>query len=152
MSRPGGCVKSRPWPIGSHLRGGIVAHKGRPDMSNRVHCNLLILFEKATRLLLVGTVFGALMGALLTPRIEAQSTAAELIGSVKDASGAVLPGVALTITNEASGQERRLVTDNSGGFVAASLPVGSYTVKAELANFKTLVRTGIVLQVAQQIR
>ena len=83
---------------------------------------------------------------------RAQNTTAEITGTVKDASGAVVPGVALTITNDATGQERHLVSGSDGNFVATALPVGTYSVKAELASFKTQVRKGIVLQVAEQAR
>src|SRR3989338_591391 len=82
----------------------------------------------------------------------AQGTTAEIVGTVKDPSGAVLPGVTLTITHRASGQQRSLTTDNSGEYAVPRLPVGEYAVKAELPNFKTQVREGIVLQVAARVR
>src|SRR3990172_6561973 len=82
----------------------------------------------------------------------AQGTTAEIVGTVKDPSGAVLPGVTLTITHRASGQQRGLTTDNSGEYAVPRLPVREYAVKAELPNFKTQVREGIVLQVAARVR
>ena len=82
----------------------------------------------------------------------AQGTTAEIVGTVKDPSGAVLPGVTLTVTHRASGQQRSLTTDNSGEYAVSRLPVGEYAVKAELPNFKTQVREGIVLQVAERVR
>src|SRR5258708_905452 len=81
-----------------------------------------------------------------------QTATSEIVGTVKDATGAVLPGVALTITNKGSGQARHLTTDGKGNYVVPSLPVGEYSVKAELSNFKTQLREGIVLQVGQQAR
>ncbi|MBI4460033.1 MAG: carboxypeptidase regulatory-like domain-containing protein [Acidobacteria bacterium] len=81
----------------------------------------------------------------------AQGTA-EIVGRVKDASGAVLPGVSLTIVHKGSGQERRQTTDRSGNYVVVALPIGEYSIKAELPNFKTHIREGIVLQVGQQAR
>ena len=86
------------------------------------------------------------------PAAHAQSATSEIVGTVKDATGAVLPGVALTITHEASGQVRHLTTDASGNYVVPSLPVGEYTVKAELPNFKTHIGQGVVLQVGRQER
>ena len=44
-----------------------------------------------------------------------------------------------------------MLTDSNGGYVASSLPVGEYVIKAELPNFKTRVRKGVVLQVGRQI-
>lgn len=100
--------------------------------------------------------FCALLLAILVlwagPVAKAQGTSAEIMGTVKDATGAVLPGASLTITHRGSGQERRLVTDARGNYVAASLPVGEYVIRAELANFKMQIREGIALQVGQQAR
>ena len=82
----------------------------------------------------------------------AQSATSEIVGTVKDATGAVMPGVALTITHQGTGQVRRITTDNSGDFVAPSLPIGEYSIKAEAPNFKTQIRQGVVLQVGRQER
>ena len=84
-------------------------------------------------------------------RLEAQSTA-EIVGTVKDGTGAVLPGVALAITNKASGQVRQQTTDAKGSYVVTSLPIGEYVIKAEFPSFKTFIREGVVLQVGQQAR
>ncbi|MEE8177059.1 MAG: carboxypeptidase-like regulatory domain-containing protein, partial [Acidobacteriota bacterium] len=86
------------------------------------------------------------------PLARAQGTVAEIAGTVKDVSEAVLPGVVLTITNLASGQQRLLSTDSSGNYVATALSVGEYTIRAELPNFKTQIRAGIVLQVGDRVR
>jgi hypothetical protein len=82
---------------------------------------------------------------------NAQTATSELSGTVRDATGAVLPGVKLTITHQ-SGQERQLTTDSSGTYRAPSLPIGEYTVKAELPSFKTQLRQGIVLQIGRQVQ
>src|SRR3990170_4225551 len=79
-----------------------------------------------------------------------QAGTGDIVGTVKDATGAVLPGVALTITHASSGQARHLNTDASGNYAALSLPIGEYTIKAELPNFKTQIRQGVVLQMGQQ--
>ena len=62
------------------------------------------------------------------------------------------PSPSVTVTHPASGQERRLSTDSSGNYVAAALSVGEYTIRAELPNFKTQIRAGIVLQVGDRVR
>ena len=82
----------------------------------------------------------------------AQSTSGEIAGTVRDSSGGVLPGVALTIANRGTGQERRLSTDSEGNFTAPQLPVGDYTIRAEMQNFKTQVREGVGLRVAERLR
>jgi hypothetical protein len=86
---------------------------------------------------------------LLALPAHAQTATSEIAGTVRDATGGVLPGVKLTITHQ-SGQERQLTTDMSGAYLAPSLPVGEYTVKAELPSFKTQLRAGVVLQVGRQ--
>src|SRR3954447_6868942 len=65
-------------------------------------------------------------------------------GKVSDASGAVLPGVGITVASPTLlGSQRMLVTDEQGNYRAGLLPPGVYSVKYELPGFKTLVREGI---------
>jgi hypothetical protein len=84
------------------------------------------------------------------PPLYGQNTA-EIRGAVTDSTGAVLPGVSVTLTNEGGGQERRQVTDASGNFVFATLTNGNYVVKAELPGFKTQIRDRITLQSGQRL-
>src|SRR5215475_888532 len=76
----------------------------------------------------------------------AQATA-QISGSVKDQTGAVLPGAEVTATQTATGAKRSAVSDESGSYILQNLPVGPYTIEAALPGFKTYVQTGIVLQV-----
>src|SRR5207237_992840 len=62
-------------------------------------------------------------------------------------SGAVLPGVEVTVTQTATGAKRSTVSNETGNYVLASLPLGPYMLQAELPGFKAYVQTGIVLQV-----
>ena len=81
----------------------------------------------------------------------AQSTAANgsIEGTVIDASGGVLPGVTVTITNTRTGAERIVVTNDKGLYRAPLLPLGTYRVVAELQGFKKFEQTGITLSVGQ---
>jgi hypothetical protein len=92
-----------------------------------------------------------LAGVFVLPA-AAQTATSELIGTVRDATGGVLPGVMLTITHQSSGQMRQLTTDANGTYDASALPVGEYVIKAEFLNFKTQIRQGVVLQVGRQSR
>jgi hypothetical protein len=83
--------------------------------------------------------------ALGAPVVTAQSTSGRISGTVVDSSGAVLPGVTVTVANEGTGLTRATTTDSSGAFVVVSLPVGTYTVSAELAGFKKASTTGYSL-------
>src|SRR5438128_3126912 len=77
----------------------------------------------------------------------AQATTAQISGTVKDQSGAVLPGVEITATQTASGAKRSVVSNETGNYVLASLPLGPYMLEAALPGFRSYVQSGIVLQV-----
>lgn len=87
-----------------------------------------------------------------TPTLFGQAGTAEIVGTVADETGAVLPDVKITVQQASSGQVRELTTNANGGYVATALPLGEYSIKAELANFKTQIRNGIDLQVGRQER
>jgi hypothetical protein len=81
----------------------------------------------------------------------AQSQAANgaIEGVVRDATGTVLSGTSVTVTNVDTGAQRILLTGNEGGYRALLLPLGSYTVKAEITGFKTVEHSGISLSAGQ---
>jgi len=82
----------------------------------------------------------------------AQSTTGMILGTVYDSSGASVAGATVTITNsDQNVVVRSLTTDESGQFVAPQLPVGRYSVSAELKGFKKVVRTGLVLNVSDKL-
>ncbi|MEO8259506.1 MAG: TonB-dependent receptor [Acidobacteriota bacterium] len=68
-----------------------------------------------------------------------------ITGRVTDSSGAVLPGVDLTLTSAAVMGTRSAVTDQQGAYRFGLLPPGSYTVSFGLPGFATVVRAGIQL-------
>src|SRR5262245_22815394 len=78
--------------------------------------------------------------------IWAQATA-QISGTVKDQTGAVLPGVEVTATQTDTGIVRTTVTNETGTYVLPSLAVGPYKLDAVLPGFRTFVQTGIVLEV-----
>src|SRR5438093_5487230 len=73
-------------------------------------------------------------------------TTAQISGTVKDQSGAVLPGVEVSATQTATGAKRTTVTNETGSYGLASLPIGPYMLEASLPRFKSYVQSGIVLQ------
>jgi len=79
--------------------------------------------------------------------VWAQSSTAQINGTVKDQSGAVLPGADVTATQTATGAKRSAVTDETGSYTLTNLPIGPYTLEMALPGFRTYVRSGIVLQV-----
>ena len=88
-----------------------------------------------------------LVCALTGATVWAQATTAQISGTVKDQTGAVLPGVEIAVTQTATGAKRTAVSNETGNYVLASLPLGPYMLEAGLPGFKTYVQTGIVLQV-----
>jgi outer membrane receptor for ferrienterochelin and colicin len=70
-------------------------------------------------------------------------------GTVQDDSGAVLPGVTVTVRNSDTGLERVIVTEQDGHFVVPGLPPGNYQVKAELQGFQPAEQSGLALHVGQ---
>ncbi|PYS37740.1 MAG: TonB-dependent receptor, partial [Acidobacteria bacterium] len=88
----------------------------------------------------------ALFYSITCGSLGAQSTA-EVSGTVKDQTGAVLPGVEVTATQTSTGLKRSVVTDEAGSYILTKLPVGPYRLEAALPGFRTFVQTGIVLQV-----
>jgi hypothetical protein len=73
------------------------------------------------------------------------STTATLRGHVEDPSGAVLPGVTITLSNTGTKAVQTAVTDNRGQYLFSAMFSGTYDLKAELSGFKTYEQTGVVL-------
>ena len=80
----------------------------------------------------------------------AQLPTGTILGVVKDASGAVMPGVTLTARNTDTGQTRTAVSAGDGSYRFSALPVGGYEVRAEQSGFQTDIRRGLTLTVAQE--
>src|SRR5262249_27767402 len=85
---------------------------------------------------------------LLAPvSARAQISTGEIAGRVTDGTGAVLPGVTVTLTSSALIQPQSVVTASSGGYRFPDLPIGTYTVSFELGGFKRAVHENVVIQV-----
>ena len=79
----------------------------------------------------------------------AQTLTGQLSGTVTDSSGGVLPGATVTLVNDLSNDSRTTVTNESGNFVFAAVPPGTYKVSVELAGFQKSEVTGIVLRLGE---
>jgi hypothetical protein len=89
---------------------------------------------------------GTILLLLVSASAMAQATA-QLTGTVRDESGAVLPGVTVTVTQTDTGFTRTVVTDGTGAYVMPNLPIGPYRLDVSLQGFRSFIQTGIVLQV-----
>ncbi len=95
-------------------------------------------------------VLTSLLGAalLLLPTLASAQTAATIVGDVTDPSGAAVPGVAVTVTNDGTGIAREVSTNEAGQYRVSPLNPGNYTVAVEAAGFKSSIQSDVVLQVS----
>src|SRR6185295_11496421 len=84
--------------------------------------------------------------------VRGQTPSGEISGTVVDTSGLAVPGVSITLTNPATNVVRSVQTNESGLYVIAAIPPGTYDVKAELSGFGTVERKSIVVQVGSANR
>src|SRR5437660_6061551 len=107
----------------------------------------------------VPVVLVACVSAVMTGTALGQSTFGTLTGTVLDSSGAVLPGVTITVTNTRTQAVRTAVTDAVGNYLLPNLDAGEYQVVTALAGFaaqtrdiellaRQTVRVDLLLQVA----
>src|SRR6202030_1276933 len=75
-----------------------------------------------------------------------------IVGGVTDQTGGAIAGATVTVTDVARGISRTLVSDGAGEYSAPSLTPGAYTVRAEAKGFQSLERTGITVEVGQDVR
>jgi hypothetical protein len=80
---------------------------------------------------------------------EAQTATGVIQGTVNDDTGAVMVGVRIKLTDQATNQTREQYTNAEGFFEFRALPRGDYSIEAEQAGFKRQVITNTPLQVAQ---
>jgi hypothetical protein len=79
----------------------------------------------------------------------AHAQQASIIGTVTDDTKAVLPGVAVTATDQAAGRQMTAVTNDRGEYRLLNVPAGKYTVQAELSGFTTVILRDVELLVGQ---
>jgi len=94
----------------------------------------------------------ALTFLLLATHLNAQVTTATLYGVIRDATGAVAPAANVTVTNQGTNLSRTAVSDERGEFALPALPAGRYTVRIELAGFKTYTNEGLQLGAGETVR
>jgi len=78
---------------------------------------------------------------------RAQVLYGSVLGDVKDATGASIPGAVVVVTNQATNLTRQGVADNAGHFNLADLPAGIYSFKATQKGFKTFEQTEVTISI-----
>src|SRR5438067_1735312 len=94
-------------------------------------------------------VAAIILCSLCAAPASAQVGQADLRGTVFDESGGALPAATITATHVDTGTMRTTTTSSTGAYAMPALPVGAYTIKAEMAGFTTVVKEGIRLAVGQ---
>src|SRR5262245_7363916 len=88
-----------------------------------------------------------IVGLITGFALLSQTSTSTISGVVHDASGAVVPGATVRANNDDTGVSNVQTTNEAGLYSFPSLPVGSYTVSAELKGFKTTRQPKNVLAV-----
>jgi len=105
-----------------------------------------------SRFIRAAFVFIVSLGVVSAASALAQTNTGRITGTVTDPTGAVIPGVEITVRNPATGLSRNTVSNESGNYQVPLLPPAVYEVQAALAGFATEVRAGITVQVDAIVR
>src|SRR5688500_11317526 len=100
--------------------------------------------KSLNRLATAGTLAVTLLGCAAPS--AAQMLTGEIHGRVTDVSGAVLPGVSVTVTGAALIRPELAVTSETGTFSFPRLPIGSYDVRFELTGFRQVLQQGVRIE------
>ncbi|MBI3684113.1 MAG: TonB-dependent receptor [Acidobacteria bacterium] len=88
----------------------------------------------------------------LSISLQAQGNYASITGVVSDSAGAVIPRVRITVRNVDTNIDRTVDTNESGGYTITNLTPGNYELVGEMQGFRAYRKTGIVLEIGQQLR
>lgn len=99
--------------------------------------------------LLPGTLLAVFAALFLIPVLAAQVITGQLTGRVTDPSGAVVPGVQVTVKQTETGVTRTAETNNEGYYTATLLPPGGYEILTQKSGFKTAKISAIDVRVNQ---
>ena len=101
--------------------------------------------------LMAGLLLGVSGVSNVFAGVQSQATTGTIEGSVTDQTGAVLPGVTISVKSVETGLVRTLLSDDHGLFRAPLLPVGRYDVSAEFTGFSRFEQAGVALTVGQTV-
>src|SRR5438270_7477866 len=113
------------------------------------HVEVLVDFVRTSARM---TAFACICVVLFCPFVFSQGSAGRILGNITDQTGAVIPGVTVTIRDVDRGVVRTVITDEAGVYNAPNLLPGTYTIRAELAGFAPVERQNVKLEVGQDIR
>jgi len=94
---------------------------------------------------LSGWALAALLVLGIAQTGRAQVLYGSIVGNVKDASGAAIPGATVTITNNETNQSREILTDEVGSYDFPTVQTGTYNIKVSKSGFKTTTKSDVVV-------
>ena len=101
---------------------------------------------------LVVAIGVALVTVLLATPAFAQTIFGTILGTVTDQSGAVVPNIVVTVTNQGENISREVRSDAQGNYQAENMKAGLYTVSVKAVGFKDMVLTDVRLEARQSVR
>jgi hypothetical protein len=96
-------------------------------------------------------VLSFLLAARFTSIVNAQTFRGTLLGTVTDATGAVIPGASISVKNMDTGIERTTESNSDGAFTVPELPVGRYSLLATMTGFNPYQADGLEVTVGSQV-
>ncbi len=105
---------------------------GKPGTARFLFCTLLLMF--------------------CLPFVSQAQDTGSITGTVRDASGSVVPGADVQVSSAAIGLTRAIATNADGDYLAGALPAGTYELSVTAKGFKSFTAKGIILQVAEKKR
>src|SRR5580658_10218709 len=96
-------------------------------------------------------ILSVALAALFSVGAWSQTQLATVSGTITDPTGAVVPGVSVTIVSPGTGLKRSALTDAAGEYRFAGLPAGSYSLRLEKTGFQSQVREGVELNSAVEV-
>ena len=89
---------------------------------------------------------------LILPLASRAQETGSITGTVRDSSGAVVPGAEVKVTNSAIALTRVTITNGDGDYLAAALPAGTYQLSVSSKGFKNFEAKGIIVRVTEKAR
>jgi Carboxypeptidase regulatory-like domain len=92
-----------------------------------------------------------LVMAGLISTMQAQVDTGTILGTVRDPSGGVIPNASVTLTNEGTSTTQTATTADNGQYTFTPLRIGRYSVEVRVAGFQAQKKTGVQLDIQQQV-
>lgn len=152
MSRAVAIIPHAPALPGAHparvVRADAAAGEGERFIGRLLDMVMHLTKFRAAAIAMLG--LWLLVGVVGSVRVAAQAARATILGTVKDSSGAAVPGATVEVKHVATGVTQTAVSNQQGRYTVPDLQLGEYEVQASLTGFQTVLQKGIGLAVGSQ--